>query len=268
MDINGALNNLGSSITGNINKAMIYVKKSNSTTGYSNVELKNKLLEASNNSLLRNPTKAYKTAGDLAGSNNVDGYHVMQVKYNPSSIKYSTQSNPMLHHGLGGKGNAQLTYLVDSARTVMEVELIFDDVNIQDAFMWEKFSISTGSVISDISGGIKAVQGKEYSVKDQIDGLMSLINQSESRNIVFFWSSMAFAGAVIGVSASYTMFNPTGNPVRGKVTLKIMQSDNVENKTDKQYWDGAYNGLFYDFSKDNPSDDSKMLDKIGNILNI
>ena len=268
MNIKDTLNNVGNSITGNINKAMIYVKKTNSTTGYTNIELKDQLLKASSDGILNNPVKAYKKAGEIAGNNSIDGYHVMQVKYNPSSIKYSTNTSPMLHHGLGGKGNAQLAYLVDSSRTVMDVELIFDDVNIQDAFMWEKFSISTGSVISDIAGGINAARGKEYSVKDQIDGLLSLINQSEARKIVFYWSSMAFAGEVIGVNAKYTMFNPSGNPIRGSVTLKIMQSDNIANKTDEQYWSGAYNKLFYDYSKDNNHDDSKMLDKLGNILNI
>lgn len=268
MNIKSTLNSVGSSITGNINKAMIYVKKTNSTTGYSNVELKNQLLKASSNGILNNPVKAFKKAGEIAGTDSIDSYHVMQVKYNPSSIKYSTNTSPLLHHGLGGKGNNQLAYLVDSSKTVMEVELIFDDVNIQDAFMWEKFSISTGSVISDVAGVVNAARKKEYSVKDQIDGLLSLINQSESRKIVFYWSSMAFAGEVVGVSAKYTMFNPTGNPVRGSVTLKIMQSDNVSNKTDNEYWEGAYNGLFYDFSKDNNHDDSKMIDKIGNLLNI
>lgn len=263
MDI---LQDIGSSITGNINKAMLFVKKQNTKAGKSNSDLRDELLKQSKNGLLNNPGKSLKNASKLAGGDS--GYHTMQVKYNPSSISFSSQAGTYTHCGVGGMGMNQITQMSMPAQTIMNVELIFDDVNIPDAFMWDKFRLTAGSVVSSVAGGIKQVKQDGYSVQAQVDGLIALITQSEARQVVFYWSEMAFAGEVTNISAEYTMFNPQGHPVRGNVRLSIFQMDNEVDSADKKYWDKAFTNLFGDYTEDKDVSDSSVLDNIQNIINL
>ena len=265
MDI---LQDIGSSLTGSINKAMLFVKKNNSKTGKTNSNLRDELLKDNKTGLLKNPGKSFKKASEISNSKDYDGFHVLQVKYNPSSIRFSTRAGSYTHCGAGGMGVNEVTQMTIPAQTTMSVDLIFDDVNIQDAFMWEKFGVTAGSAISSVAGAVKQVTKEGYSVQAQIDGLVALITQSESRNVVFYWSEMAFAGEVTNVNATYTMFNPQGHPIRGKVTLSIFQLDNEKDSADSLYWDNAFTKLFGDYTEDGDASDSRFLDKLGNIINL
>ena len=89
-----------------------------------------------------------------------------------------------------------------------------------------------------------------------------------TRGVVFYWSEMAFAGEVTGVNAVYTMFNPQGHPIRGKVSLAIEQSEDSDVTSGGKYWEEAFDRLFGDYSKDTDVDDSSILDQIGNIINL
>lgn len=262
------LQDFGSSLTGSINKAMLFVKKNNTKSGKTNSQLRDELLKESRTGLLKNPGKSFKKALGIAGGNDRDGYHTMQVKYNPSSIKFATQAGSYIHCGVGGMGINQITQMTMPSQTVMSVDLIFDDMSIPDAFMWEKYQLTAGSAISAVAGGVKQITKDGYSVQAQIDGLIALITQSEARNVVFYWSEMAFAGEVTNVKAQYTMFNPQGHPVRGIVTLSIFQMDNEVDSADKRYWDKAFTNLFGDYTEDGDTSDRRMLDNIGNIINI
>lgn len=264
MDI---LQDVGSSITGSINKAMLFVKKNNTKTGKTNSQLRDELLKEKTG-LLKNPGKSLKTASGIAEGKNENGYHTMQVKYNPSSIRFSTQAGSYMHCGVGGMGINQITQMTMPSQTIMSVDLIFDDMNIPDAFMWEKYQLTAGSAVSSVSGIAKQAIKDGYSVQAQIDGLIALLTQSESRNVVFYWSEMAFAGEVTNVNAEYTMFNPQGHPIRGKVTLSIFQMDNEVDSADKRYWDKAFTELFGDYTEDGDVNDNRMLDNIGNFINL
>ena len=262
MDI---LKDAASSITGSINKAMLFVKKNNTSNGISNSELRDKLLRGG---LKSNPAKTLKEATSRAGSSKPDGYHVLQVKYNPSSIKYKSRSSNFAQSGPGGMGVNQITQSASPSETTMTVELVFDDVNIQDAFMWEKFGLTAGGAVSSVAGIAKQINKDGYSVQAQVEGLIALITQSEARSVVFYWSEMAFAGVVASVDATYTMFNPQGHPIRANVTLHIFQAGEEAVNKEMQYWNKAFNKLFGNYKMDNDVDDSRILDQIGNLLNI
>lgn len=265
MDI---LQDVGSSLTGSINKAMLFVKKNNSKAGKTNSNLRDELLKDDKKGLLKNPGKSLKKASGISDSKSDTGFHVLQVKYNPSSIRFSTRAGSYTHCGPGGMGVNEVTQMSIPAQTVMSVDLIFDDVNIQDAFMWEKFGVTAGSAISSVAGEVKQVTKDGYSVQAQVDGLISLITQSESRNVVFYWSEMAFAGEVTNVNATYTMFNPQGHPIRAKVSLSIFQMDDLSDSADKVYWDNAFTNLFGDYTEGTDVSDSRFLDKLGNLINL
>lgn len=267
MDI---LQDVGSSLTGSINKAMLFVKKNNTNTGKTNSQLRDELLKESKSGLLKNPGKSLKNAVKTAGGSETNGYHTMQVRYNPSSISFSTQAGNYVHCGVGGMGMNQITQMTMPSQTIMSVQLVFDDVNIPDAFMWDKYRLTAGSAISSVSGGIKQLEKVKdgYSVQAQIDGLIGLITQSEARQVVFYWSEMAFAGEVTNINAQYTMFNPQGHPIRGVVTLNIFQIDNEMDSADTRYWDKAFTNLFGDYTEDKDVNDSRVLDNIQNMINL
>ena len=266
MDI---LQDIGSAATGNINKAMLFVKKINSSSGKSLSDLREDLLSNNGPSLFSEPKEAIKSLSNMSRAEAIGGtdYHVMQVKYNPSSIRFSTQAGSFVQSGPGGMGVNQITQITVPARTTMYVDLIFDDMNVKDAFMWEKFDLTTGGVASSIGGVAKQLIEDGYTVSNQIDGLIALITQAYSRNVVFYWNEMAFVGEVTGINAKYTMFNPQGNPVRGKVSLSIFQSEDANNTADNKYWDKAFNNLFGKYYETTSVNDASMIDKVQNLIN-
>lgn len=272
MNILNQANKLTGSYTGNINKALLFVKKKNTESTRTNIQLRQELTEfAITESLLSSPRKSLEAASRLAKSDDINSdYHVLQVKYNPSSIQMATQAGTYRHCGVGAMGINQFTEIVRPAETNMTVELVFDDMNIPDAFMWDRFEASVGNAISATAGVVKQIRKDGYSVQNQIDGLVGLITQALSRRVVFCWSKMAYAGEVTNVQAKYTMFNPQGHPVRGVVTLTIYQNDEQKYNSDTEYWNRAFENLFGDYSKNNTVMDttSMVLDAMGNVFNI
>ncbi len=266
MDI---LQDIGSAVTGKINKAMIFVKKRNEASEKKLSDLRRDLLSKSSTSLLSSPIEAIKSMSGMSRAQSIGGddYHVMQVKYNPSSIRFSTQAGSFVQSGPGGMGVNQITQITVPARTTMFVDLIFDEMNIKDAFMWEKFDPTLGGAVSAGAGAVKQITGDGYTVSNQIDGLIALITQAYSRNVVFYWNEMAFVGEVTGINAAYTMFNPQGNPVRGKVSLSIFQSEDSDNTADNKYWNAAFSKLFGNIEDNTEVDASSMMDKVQNLIN-
>lgn len=248
----GLLSNVTSSITGKVNKALICVKKLSAAElnkdlggkissqnlpmaggALSNVDLRAKLA-AARKGFLSDFTSMKKVA-------ETQGYHVMEVKYNPNRIRLYSNSGNQIMSGPGGVGTSMQVQAVTAAATTMQVELLFDDTNIQDAFMMEKFSnITAGSAVTDVAGAVRNARGEGYTVQHQIEGMIALITQSETRQIVFYWGDMAFAGVVTSIDAKYTMFNPLGYPVRGTVNLTIHEGGPDGDGSGGAYWDDAY----------------------------
>jgi hypothetical protein len=57
---------------------------------------------------------------------------------------------------------------------------------------------------------------------------------------------MIFWGELTGANVKYTMFDPSGNPIRSKVTLTIRQDKSPENTAyaTEQDWDKAFKKMF------------------------
>jgi len=162
--------------------------------------------------------------------------------------------------GPGGPGTNTISMTTIPAQTFMAFELLFDDVNNQDAFMFDKLTnVSAGAVVSDVSGVVKNVRRDGYTVRNEVEALIGLITQSDTRQVVFFWSGMAFAGEIVSIDATYTMFNSMGNPIRAVVRITIRQGgEDDDSNSDNKYWDDAFDRL--GTGKD-------PLGKVGNLLN-
>lgn len=200
--------------------------------------------------------------GDLLSAAKVDAT-VMQVQYNPSSISFqaNAQAIPFTYlqqHVDGGVPNQNMR----PPTVMLNVELIFDAMNPQDAFMMDKFRLSAGSVVSDVAGAIQNKKGG-YTVQPQTDGLVAALLRAKTRTVTFRWADMAFTGQLYEVRAIYTMFSVSGKPVRSRVMLNIAQQ--VESDADVQYWDKA---LAKTFAQGNDVELKKPAQQLGNLLNL
>lgn len=260
--INEVMSEIASNVTGNVPKAILCVKQM-SVDGRGSLDstqsiketakqadaLQKKLLSAASQAL--NSSQTYRSLTNRNLFNN-SGYLAMEVQYNPNSIYLDTQAGKQVQYSAGNLGsgsNNQIVQVTQPVSTTMSFQLIFDQVNVQDAFMAENLNLTLGNVISGGANLVKKLTGKTYSVQTQIDGLMSLLTQDETRHVIFYWSHMCFRGELTSVSSRYTMFNKDGNPIRGVVDLSLRQGNEEIFSYDETYWNHAFDKAFGDASQ-------------------
>lgn len=177
-------------------------------------------------------------------------YVMMQVQYNPSSIYLESSAGNQVRYegsGMGSMANTQVTQIDQPSTTTMSFQLIFDDVNVADAFSIEgnDTGINTSAVASHAMNAAKQIKDGGYSVQAQVEGLLSLLTLEEAREVLFFWSGMSFQGEITSVNARYTMFNSSGHPIRGVVEMSLFQSQSAVNGNNyEKMWNKAFDEAF------------------------
>ena len=189
---------------------------------------------------------------------------VMQVQYNPSSLSIQANAKPipftyLQQHVDSGVPNQNLR----PPMVLLSVELIFDAMNPQDAFMMDKVRLSAGTMASNAAGIVKNVKDGGYTVQPQTEGLLAALLRSNTRVVTFRWGDMAFTGQLYEVRADYTMFSVSGKPIRSKVALNISQQ--VESNADIKYWDKVLDNTF---KENNSVEMKKTAQELGNLLNL
>lgn len=210
--------------------------------------------------------------------NNSNGYIPIQLQYNPSSIQLSTMKGNILNRSAGGSGENMFQQWTVPVQTVMSVDLIFDDMNVMDAFNFE--NIASVSGIRDLGGQMSKAAGDEggFSVRPFVEAIVGAMAAEESRQVIFVWNQMAFDGSLVGVDTEYTMFNRVGEPIRAKVGIQIFQQ-NLSKKEEKgkateytmydiSYWRKAYNKLFDSNYAGGGSNALKHMNKASNLINL
>lgn len=223
-------------------------------------DLQDAFMEATENAL--SGTVSSKARKNLLGQD--QAYLAMEVQYNPSSIQMQTATGSQLDYSGGSMGNMANNMIIQNivpTSTTMNVQLIFDEVNMYDAFMVNNVNSPVGA----IAQAAKYAVEKEYSVQHQIEGILSLLTMDVTRQVVFYWSKMCFRGELTAVQANYTMFNKSGNPIRGVVNLSIRQGEQAE-LFESSYWGKAYENLFTKGKADGKSTFSKVTNN--NVLNL
>lgn len=270
---------VGSSITGNVNKAYILMHKPG-LTAIDNV---------SSNASLGKMTGVAGGMAALAGAMNTDnslgiasvfgadkaimtasaiiGYIPVRVQFNPSTISFTSQGGQIKRESVGGLGENQFQQVDIPSETVMSIDLYFDDVNTMDAFMFDSMDVFSAN---GVYNKVKEL-AKTYSVRDISELFVAAMVQSYTRLVGFVWNKMTFWGELVGANCQFTMFNKEGEPIRSKVTLQIRQdqavkaSDGTINPyaTEKE-WNKAFDAMF-------KADAGKGLigneNKVGNLLN-
>lgn len=223
-------------------------------------DLQDAFMKATENAL--SGTVSSKARKNLLGQD--QAYLAMEVQYNPSSIHMQTTTGSQLDYSGGSMGNMANNMIIQNivpTSTTMNVQLIFDEVNMYDAFMVNNVNSPVGA----IAQAAKYAVEKEHSVQHQIEGILSLLTMDVTRQVVFYWSKMCFRGELTAVQANYTMFNKSGNPIRGVVNLSIRQGEQAE-LFESSYWGKAYENLFKKGKANGKSTFSKVTNN--NVLNL
>ena len=239
-------------LTGNIPKAILCVpdisKDKNLTVedaiNNSNA-LRKALIETGSGQGVMSSFKKLANRGTTGTIEN-KGYLALEVQYNPSSIYLETVAGTQMNFSSGNMGDAstnQLRQNYEPDATTMSVQLLFDAVNAYDSFMLSNMSLTAGNAVSLVTD-LAHSKERKYTVKPQMDGIMSLLTRTYTRHVLFFWAKMCFQGELCSVSSHYTMFNTVGNPVRGEIRLTIRQSPNPAAKYENSYWEKALTKAF------------------------
>lgn len=291
--MNTSVANLVNSVTGNVSKGYLMLgknltrpdepKASNEGSGAS----KNKFMKAvdkvsSVESAALNKAKSalQKTPLMSMDSNVLDQsnsgmYNVLEVQYNPESITMNTVRGNILNRSAGGTGENVYQQLNVTARTTLSVDLIFDQMNIFDAFNFENV-VTVAGMKDYAKRSASEISGDSYTVRPYVEALVGAMVKKETRYAVFVWNHMAFNGELTGVNAEYTMFNRTGEPIRAKVGLQIFHQ-NRQYATNKQnesveisnkYWEDAYKRLFMGSRSGGAVDALDGLNKVSNFINL
>lgn len=278
--MNNSFMDMVGTLTGNIEKAVIAIqdKRDVQTKEKEAVEAgkqaANGIAVATNSLSKLNKIIDLKETGSLSTALNVSNglvaksARIFTVQFNPSELQFS---------GYGGgfvqkvnfvnnkKADEDVTFGNMQSRITMTVKLIFDQVDPQDAFMSDKFTMSYTSVTKGVVKGVKKLFGKKTnSVQTQVEGFIGALRNENTREITFAWGKMCYTGILNRISSQYTMFSVTGEPIRAVVTMTMVCADeNIEGNT-MGNWEDQYNKAFESgesFSLVNSAQ------KVGNLFN-
>ena len=206
------------------------------------------------------------------------GGKALHVQFNPSTIQinaYGGGRAPITNHGKAG-GQQASTIQYGSVEPYIEVSftLIFDQTNIADAFLTDKFTLGVTSVVKNAATLVGDLAGKEYSVRPFVEGFLAAVRQENFRSVVFLWGEMRYEGIMNTTQCKYTLFSPSGNPVRAEVGVKLMAASTKEEKSRNYvaFWKQRYKDIIEKNQKTDTDgtyiDAGKMSNQLTGLLNL
>lgn len=175
------------------------------------------------------------------GLGGTGGVYRLSVQYNPSKIRFRATTSDSefryLQQNMDPDIPAQHTR---PASIVMSVTLVFEQINIKDCFMAEKFKVSTQDVAQLALN--KGLNQKTYSVQTVTNAFIGMLMSEDTRTVTFQWAGMSFTGEVSEAQAEYKMFSISGRPVYSEVTLNLSQR--LTDSSDEQRWNDAFSKCF------------------------
>lgn len=145
------------------------------------------------------------------------------VQFNPSSLELSASNTPQNKRDLTGSNEDQneSNDVATAPGIEMTVALVFDKMNIYDAFMFDKFN--TGMSVTTITNAASMLSDKTFTVQPYVEGLISALRNRYTQSMTFRWADFSFTGRLRQMNAQYTMFSVSGHPVRAQVHLRLIQ---------------------------------------------
>ena len=254
MSVMSTLSNLGSSVTGDIKKAVLIFGTGGSSAA-SGTSAGRTGIAAMTAQMLNRSGLTNESLIDTTGT------RYLEVQYNPASIRFSASVENVPMRGMQVQFEAGVhNQSCRAPSIIMTVDLVFNDVNVKDAFMADKFRVSANDIVTDVSSVVHSL-GSGYTVQPQSNGLIASTVEEENRFVTFQWADMSFSGELTDVNVQYGMFSVSGRPIHSVVTLRITQQ--LTSSAENTKWNTSkFNESFDDKQK------SSVGQKVGNLLNI
>ena len=223
-----------SSITGNVESALLILEDRREIGDSSADALKVKTSNALANGL--------KDVG--AGALGTSGRKTFRVQFNPSELQLDALVDTVERVGVQNSAEEGQRRSAASASTTasqidLSLNLIFDQVNVYDSFMWDKATNLLS--VNGVAGAVAAAAGKVYTVQPEVEGLIGALRDPFTRTITFQWADFSFTGTLESVSAKYTMFSVSGRPVRANVFLRLQMEQGAE---EIAAWSADFDAMF------------------------
>lgn len=202
-----------------------------------------------------NTPQGAQAAAKLRGAtadilNNTDA--VRSLGGTQAQKKFNVQFNPNQLTLYSRAPSTKKTDLCNPARSApdaftpptveLSLTLYFDHVNLQDAFMWDKFTAGASvATVGNLTSGIASAAGKVWSVQPEVEGLISALRNPFTRTVAFQWAKFSFVGILRNIDAKYTMFSTSGRPIRAEVSLRLRQDRSVSGLA---AWNSDFEKLF------------------------
>lgn len=186
------------------------------------------------------------------------------VQFNPNELSLSGHGGGMTRKMDYSAEGSTITFGKADVRITLNVKLIFDKVDPQDAFMGDKFNMSATSIATGTAkAALSATGKKDNSVQAEVEGFIAALRSRYTRRITFHWGTMTYTGILSRVSSQYTMFNVLGQPIRAYVNLSMVCADEDVSPNSMGVWERYYQQLF------EAGDQSyvKAAQKAGSLLN-
>ncbi len=187
------------------------------------------------------------TEAEMAAAMLSIGFMPMDVQYNPATLRMNTVGgNIQKYTAMGNENQNTLTSTDKKTSTYLTVQLVFEDINNDDAFgLSGEISLSASSAVNKVGAIASEALAGGYSVRTPVEGLISLLMLKRTRQVIFVWNDIFFHGELISVDANFTMFNNLGHPIKATVDMQIQQTNsNATFKSDLQYWDDVLDLAF------------------------
>lgn len=170
--------------------------------------------------------------GDMEGN-------IYMVQFNPATIRISAVGGGNFAVASYGGNGAGVNFQGLNARIDVSMTLILDAVNNKEAFGQDKLIAEPVEIAKGAAAAIATAAGKNYSVQQQVEGFHAAMRIMDYTNVKFIWGGTVLEGGLTRVNSRYTMFSPTGNPIRAELGITITCLGDAVKK-----WKHAYDREF------------------------
>lgn len=180
--------------------------------------------------------------------------NVFYVQFNPSSVSFSATGvlpkkiERMIDTGKDGEPPrlANTKDFLDSNDVMinMSLDLIFEDIDVEDAFLENKLSPYSGELVQSVGKSITKMVGlakTNHTVREQVEALTCIAREPSLGQVSFIWGKTSFKGTLNNLRAEYTMFSPKGEPIYAKAHVDILL---LSGKGAMEEWDSIYEDAF------------------------
>lgn len=219
-----------SSLTGNIETALLVIHDYRQQAKKDTAEWakEGRVLSTEDETHWLDSTRSWQTKKALDGNKPItypgSQDRILKVQFNPSELMLNASAVPQDKQD--ATTNQSRTMAVEDASLMLSVKLYFDDMDTYDAFMWDKITLGlsaqTAANVVKMGQDVFTENGSAgHSVQTQVEALVAALRNPYTRTISFRWTDFVFTGMLNSVQANYTMFSPSGRPIRAEVGLRI-----------------------------------------------